>query len=221
MKRILPAVFTATCLLSASLVNTYAKDTKAFKTAQPIICNKTYKTKVKGESQKYFKFTLTRSAKIAITVNGQVNVALSYLNSQGKEASTYNNYNHYLKKGTYCFKINNYLGGDFSYSFNIKKTNYALAKMKVFLKTKISHFQKKGTRITAKINEAKDITDYQVLCSTSKNFTKPMPAYVHFGKIIVDDVPDASSYYLKVRPYRQGITEKYYGHDSNVLTFTS
>lgn len=105
MKRILPAVFTATCLLSACLVNTYAKDTKALKTAQPIICNKTYKTKVKGESQKYFKFTLKRSAKIAITVNGQVNVALSYLDSQGKEASTYNNYNHYLKKGTYYFNV--------------------------------------------------------------------------------------------------------------------
>ena len=88
MKRILPAVFTATCLLSACLVNTYAKDTKAFKTAQPIICNKTYKTKVKGESQKYFKFTLTRSAKIAITFNGQVNVELSYLNSKGKAVST-------------------------------------------------------------------------------------------------------------------------------------
>lgn len=221
MKRILPAVFTATCLLSACLVNTYAKDTKAFKTAQPIICNKTYKTKVKGESQKYFKFTLTRSAKIAITFNGQVNVELSYVNSKGKAVSTYDHYNHYLKKGTYYFKINNYLGSSNPYSFNIKKTSYPLAKMKVFPKTKISHFQKKGTRITAKINEAKDITDYQVLCSTSKNFTKPMPAYVHFGKIIVDDVPDASSYYLKVRPYRQGITEKYYGHDSNVLTFTS
>ena len=175
---------------------------------------------MKAESQKYFKFTLTRSAKIAITFNGQVNVALSYLNSQGKEASTYNNYNHYLKKGTYYFKINNYLGGDFSFSFNIKKTNYALAKMKVFPKTKISHFNKKGHTITAKIKGSKDITDYQVSVRLQK-LLKPMPAYVHFGKVIVDDVPDATSYYLKVRPYRQGITEKYYGHDSNVLTFTS
>lgn len=66
MKHILPAVLSATCLLSASLVTTYAKDTKALKTAQPIICNKTYKTRVKGESQKYFKFTLTRSAKTRV-----------------------------------------------------------------------------------------------------------------------------------------------------------
>ncbi len=221
MKHILPAVLSASCLLSMGYVNTYAKATKAFKTAQPIICNKTYKTKVKAESQKYFKFTLKRSAKIAITVNGQVNVALSYLNSQGKEASTYNNYNHYLKKGTYYFKINNYLGGDFSFSFNIKKTNYALAKMKVFPKTKISHFNKKGHTITAKIKGSKDITDYQIVCSTSKNFSVPMPAYVHKGKVIVDDVPDATSYYLKVRPYRQGITEKYYGKYSHVLAFIS
>ena len=48
MKHILTAVLSASCLFSACLVNTYAKDTKAFKTAQPIICNKTYKTKVRS-----------------------------------------------------------------------------------------------------------------------------------------------------------------------------
>lgn len=176
---------------------------------------------MKAESQKYFRFTLTRSAKIAVAFKGQSNVELSYLNRQGKKVSTYEKYNHYLKKGTYYFKINNYLGGDFAYSFNIQKTNYALSKMKVFPKTRISNFQKKGTTITANIKEAKDITDYQVVCSTSKNFTKPMFAYVRKGKIIAEDVPEASSYYLKVRPYRQGITEKYYGQHSNVLAFIS
>lgn len=40
--------------------------------------------------------------------------------------------------------------------------------------------------MTVNTQEAKDMTDYQVVCFASKNFSRS----IHKGKIIADDIPD-------------------------------
>lgn len=221
MKKLLSSIFTLSLLLGSTAVPTFASQAKNLKSAKSITTNKRYSVTLKTGEKKYFRFKLSSPAKLNISLKGPIDSRLSYLNAKGKSASCYIEENRYFKKGTYYFRIYSFNDDKAHYTLTIKKTNYSASKMKRFAPTNISNLQYNNGTLTADFKKDKDVTDYEVIGSTDASFNKKIKGYYDNNKITIDEVSKGQTYYVKVRPYRQGVKEKYYGAYSNTLTIVA